>query len=1235
MSGQQQQPVTILAGIPVQTAISLLPVPIVYGLVRLAPNLIWYGAFSGQNQASGKGGGGKTPAQMSYTASVILSLCEGPIGGVLRTWQDKKLSDIGFIGLSLFDGAYNQVPWAYLTTSFPGQDLAYRGTAYVAQAGMPLTSQATVPNYKFELLGNLQIGGGASFNATINYGSNVLTVNSVSSGSIAVGQMVSDTSYATGNLPFLGEHITGQKSGTPGGVGEYYLSENSTLNLSENMTFYTNNAGYATPAWIVFHGTIATGSNVLTVDYIISGYGQFQATTWGWFSFIALTNILGWLTPGTSIVPGGSGTGGAGTYNLSATQWNTVQVNMTSQVVDCNPSDVITDYLTNANYGVPSFLSSYIGNWTQFSNYCLAQGLIISAALTNQESAISFINRVMDITNSDCYWSDGLLKITPRGDTAVTGNGVTYTPDLTPLFNLTDDNYVVTGASEPVKMMVSDPVDAYNDVTVNWTNRANSYNSQPLEVSDLNAINQFGLRKESSQSFSEICDANCAQVSAQLRLQRIQNFRIQYRFVLPVTFCMLEPTDLVTLSDSNLGMNNQLVRILSIDEDDKGNLDITAEEMNIGVANPSQFSHQATGGYFANYNQIPPYTNYPVIFAPPIQIALSTLELWLCASGPAGWGGCDVWISNDNATYKYLGRIIGGSRTGRLTAALPAGSDPDLTDTLSLDLTESQGQLTSGSQADADLYHTLCYVDGEVLSYETATLTGTNKYNLTYLRRGAYGSVNGAHANNTQFARLDGTQFDVPYTSDQIGKTIYIKLPAFNIYQGALQDLASVEPVQLVVPAPPLPSNVTGFGVTQSNTVVVFSWNQIPDYALKGYDIGFAPQGTTLWSGFEMLTEAAKGTEMTNAAVPPGTWVFGIRARDVADQLSPAITMVNRVITDANLNVIHDVEEIGWSGTLVGLVEHYTGVLSPISTNPASFYVAISPPPAPVLSAIAGGAIAATTYFVEMTYVTGSGETVPSTEASLAVAVNNVLQIAAPVSPPANAIGWNAYVSTTTGTETLQNATPIALGAPWTEPTTGLVSGAALPTANTTGWEVFNEWVPDPVTFIEYTTNTMDASYDENLRVYDTQNFGLGYGQAGSPAMQSFIDTWLTGATDPDVYTLWVIGFIIMRYIRGRISATVAQGELFYISDYTLVVDMAPVIETPAANVVISATGGTWTVFPQPYHQTPFVIPVPISSSGPVTSATASGVTNLGCYLHLWNGSTEVTGVASYTATGE
>lgn len=104
----------------------------------------------------------------------------------------------------------------------------------------------------------------------------------------------------------------------------------------------------------------------------------------------------------------------------------------------------------------------------------------------------------------------------------------------------------------------------------------------------------------------------------------------------------------------------------------------------------------------------------------------------------------------------------------------------------------------------------------------------------------------------------------------------------------------------------------------------------------------------------------------------------------------------------------------------------------------------IAAPSAPVLSAVSSGALPAATYYVRITYLTAAGETVTSLESTLAVAANDVLQVASPAAA-SSVTGWNVYIGTASNKETLQNASPIAIGTAFTEPTSGLIAGAAVP----------------------------------------------------------------------------------------------------------------------------------------------------------------------------------------------
>jgi hypothetical protein len=105
-----------------------------------------------------------------------------------------------------------------------------------------------------------------------------------------------------------------------------------------------------------------------------------------------------------------------------------------------------------------------------------------------------------------------------------------------------------------------------------------------------------------------------------------------------------------------------------------------------------------------------------------------------------------------------------------------------------------------------------------------------------------------------------------------------------------------------------------------------------------------------------------------------------------------------------------------------------------------------APPLAPALSAVAGGSLAAATYYARVSYVTPTGETAASMESTLAVAANNLLVVAAPIPDnQAVATGWNVYVGSKSYGETKQNATPIGMEVGFTLPTGGLIAGTAVP----------------------------------------------------------------------------------------------------------------------------------------------------------------------------------------------
>src|SRR5260370_30880893 len=165
--------------------------------------------------------------------------------------------------------------------------------------------------------------------------------------------------------------------------------------------------------------------------------------------------------------------------------------------------------------------------------------------------------------------------------------------------------------------------------------------------------------------------------------------------------------EMVTLTDPALGLVRQWVRITEIVENDDGTVSVTAEEYLAGAGAASSYSFAQGQALGADFNAPPGNVNAPIFFEPPDELA-GDLALWIALSGPApSWGGCDVWISGDNASYQSLGRFIGAARMGTLRAPLSsvpvasAGPTIDRTSTLSVDIGESIRPLTSGRHEDA------------------------------------------------------------------------------------------------------------------------------------------------------------------------------------------------------------------------------------------------------------------------------------------------------------------------------------------------------------------------------------------------------------------------------------------------------------------------------------------------------------------------------------------------------
>ena len=600
-------------------------------------------------------------------------------------------------------------------------------------------------------------------------------------------------------------------------------------------------------------------------------------------------------------------------YELFALYSNTVDG------YNANPADIILDFLPRTGFSL-----SYFGDITAYRNYAGANGMFMSPFLTQQKAASEYLKDWSLATNSEFIWDGSLLSIVPYGDSPMSGNGYSFTPNLTPIYALTEDDFIHESTDDVrVQVTYPDMADAYNQQPVEYIDRTNSYNKASDTVEESGLVDMYGARPASSLTWDFFTDKDKALQSARLLLWRTAYNVATYNFKLGIRHILLNPMDLVTITESRLGFANKLVRITSINMTDADILEITAEDMLGDVAAPVAYPSQIANRYTPNYNSLAGTMNNPVIFEPPILLLQSqSIEIWAGVSGTsASWGGCKVYQSTDNNTFQYLDTINGSARQGVLRSSLAAASAGiDTANTLQIDMTESLGVITSSpSQNDAIVNNTLSYVDGELLSFGAESLVGSYQYNLTYLNRGAYGSASGAHAAGSNYLRLDNSVLKIPVDLTRIGQTIYLKFVGFNQYAGGLQDISTVPSYAYKITGSalksplPTPANLTTnfvAGITR------MKWDSVVDIRTPiDYEVR---KGTTAATAQTI----GRFSETSCNAQGDGTyWVFAHYQTPTGDDVysgTPASIAIVGAALVSNVIQTWDEQATGWTGSCYG-----------------------------------------------------------------------------------------------------------------------------------------------------------------------------------------------------------------------------------------------------------------------------------------------------------------------------
>lgn len=543
----------------------------------------------------------------------------------------------------------------------------------------------------------------------------------------------------------------------------------------------------------------------------------------------------------------------------------------TGDGIDVNPADYIRYVLDKIGKK-----DMQIIGLDNYRKYCKEADLLISSPPDeNAKAAREVVNEIAKLTNAYVFWSNDKLKIVPLADRPVGS----WAPDKTGITDLTADDFLPQSGGALVTYKRKDSSAIYNQFPVEFINRANGYEKESVSYEFTEDIKNYGVRAASVTNAHYIYTKERAVKIAEQLARNNKYERTQYTFKLDWSLCRLEVGDLVRLTDENSGIFEQVAVINGITEGTDGCLTVTAISRAPGDYPAAKYNVHANDRPYIEYNKTAPDT-VPVIFQPPADLTADGLELWIAAKGKAdGWGGCTVYVSDDNTNYRTVGQIAGSARCGKLMQPLspmpnhPSGNQAMVT---------CNDQLLSGTPQDAERKNTLCWIDGECMSYINANLQSSGAWLLSGLYRGQCNTAVRMHAKNTDFVRLDNSVFKVPFTKDDIGKKIYLKFCSYNIFGAGNQDLSEVKAYEYTLAPyyiPPV-TNLTAYnryrqladGVSRYDIVVSWTPPELQSY-LQG-DVWYKTsngQAKDL-----VIKEGTKGSELGF----DGDWTFGGSGKD-------------------------------------------------------------------------------------------------------------------------------------------------------------------------------------------------------------------------------------------------------------------------------------------------------------------------------------------------------------------
>ena len=157
-AGKEDPEQPSLGDLRLQTSSYGAVIPIISGQQRLSGNIIWTTDKIPHETSEGGKGGGPEVTTTTFTVSMAIAICKGPILGITRIWEDGTLKmdvngDQKNMPGILYLGDDAQMPDTTIeATEGVGEVPAYRGLAYMVFDNFDLGASGRVPMFSFEVV---------------------------------------------------------------------------------------------------------------------------------------------------------------------------------------------------------------------------------------------------------------------------------------------------------------------------------------------------------------------------------------------------------------------------------------------------------------------------------------------------------------------------------------------------------------------------------------------------------------------------------------------------------------------------------------------------------------------------------------------------------------------------------------------------------------------------------------------------------------------------------------------------------------------------------------------------------------------------------------------------------------------------------------------------------------------------------------------------------------------------